>query len=182
MPLVSLERASFCMSLYDSAFTAHYQAYYQNVVRWIYGLIPQHETAEDLAQWVFLSAWRAYTPEKAAYIWPWLRAIARNRVIDWYRKHGDELLIELEAEEVQQLIAPLPPEEYYTIQESVEEILAKLTPKQRSLLMLLKSRYSLMECAEILGISYASVRDRIDGIRKKLGVPPLRTKRPVLTK
>ena len=76
------------------AFGLLHDRFQPEILRYLTHQIRNPETAEDLAQQVFLKAWQAIpryeqrgTPFKA-----WLYRMARNQVIDQYREHRKVLV------------------------------------------------------------------------------------------
>jgi len=70
----------------ERAFGELYKIYAPMVHGIILARVP-HEEADDIAQEVFLAAYRNLkTLREAAAIGPWLGSIARNRVVEFYRR------------------------------------------------------------------------------------------------
>jgi RNA polymerase sigma-70 factor (ECF subfamily) len=115
----------------EKAFTELYDCYYDRVYRHVWYRVGSSQDAEDLAQQVFLQAWRAlgrYRQTGTPFI-AWLLTIAHNTVVSFYRRRrnarsldeeswdwpSDEQLemdaeVRLEHERVRQLIGRLKPE------------------------------------------------------------------------
>jgi len=74
--------------LNPDAFSQLYERYVSPIFRYIYIQIGHYEDAEDLTQSVFLKVWNALPRFKHQGIemTPWLYTIARNTVIDYWRK------------------------------------------------------------------------------------------------
>jgi len=65
--------------------------YWGRVYRWLSGMVQPAQTAEDLAQEVFLKCWRALPGfQTGADLKPWLFRIARNCLIDHLRASRPE--------------------------------------------------------------------------------------------
>jgi len=70
------------------AFTRLFDRYYDRIYRHIYYRVGRVEDAEDLAQQVFLQAWRAlgrYRQTDSPFV-AWLFTIAHNNVVSFYRR------------------------------------------------------------------------------------------------
>jgi RNA polymerase sigma-70 factor (ECF subfamily) len=124
------------------------------------------ELAEDIAQEVFIKVYRFcayYNPEQAFETW--LKAIARNTILDWHRKQKSSRL-ELgsdEAFEVDSVPCKRPDAEKLLVFRSRKEVLKpslrKLTGLQRRVLFQRVVRnLSYDEIARKLGLSVSSVK------------------------
>lgn len=72
----------------EGAWTALQQEYFRRIYFYVKRYVTDHQTAEDLTQDVFLGALRGIGGFDPAYtLEQFLFGIARNRVIDHYRKH-----------------------------------------------------------------------------------------------
>lgn len=84
-----------------AAFELLYQRYAEPIYRYVFFRVrQQREDAEDLVQQVFMNAWQGlkrYRSQRAGFR-TWLYRIARNAVIDYYRRsrvhiHLDKVII-----------------------------------------------------------------------------------------
>ena len=73
------------------AFSHLYERYLTPIFRFIYFRVKRREDVEDLTQTVFMKAWNALPDfqERGSPFSSWLYAIARNAVIDHWRKKED---------------------------------------------------------------------------------------------
>lgn len=77
----------------EAAWSALQEDYYRRIYFYVKRYVGDHQTAEDLTQDVFLGAVRGIAGFDPAYtIEQFLFGIAKNRVIDQYRKHKVALL------------------------------------------------------------------------------------------
>ncbi|UCE88038.1 MAG: sigma-70 family RNA polymerase sigma factor [Deltaproteobacteria bacterium] len=141
--------------------------------------IRDEATAEDVAQNVLLSLHRArhtYRPERP--FGPWLRAIARNAVVDWGRRHTRraerELL--LPRDEAWPDLAE-PPAHGRALPPAVEQALADLPPAQREAVELLQLQgLSVAEAALRAGVTPGALKVRAHrgyrALRERLGGKP----------
>ena len=135
---------------------------------------------EDVVQNVLLSLHRArHTYRSERPFGPWLRAIARNAVIDWGRRHTPraqrEFLL-LREEEVPDHAAPSP--EGQTLSPALEQALGELPEAQREAVRLLQVEgLSVAEAALRAGVTpgalmvrahrgYRALRERLGQERK----------------
>lgn len=58
------------------------------VIRYVSFLLRGNEDAKDIAQEVFLKAWQQFDPKMKGSFRPWIMTIARNLVIDRFRRRG----------------------------------------------------------------------------------------------
>jgi RNA polymerase sigma-70 factor (ECF subfamily) len=74
------------------AYLSLYDQYITPIYRFVYFRVPSKERAEDLTSTVFLKAWKyraRFTPKHGGTYQSWLYTIARNTIIDSYRKEKD---------------------------------------------------------------------------------------------
>ena len=132
------------------------------------------EDAEELAQDVFLKAYRSLPRFNGRSSFPtWLFRIAYNTAVSETRRRKREWACIDE-----QRLASLPDSETDRLdrqQETQENIAAlnraveQLEPEERALVSLFYyEEYSVGECAGIMGISESNVKVRLHRIRKKL--------------
>ena len=77
----------------DAAWSGLQEAYYRRIYFYVKRYVSDHQTAEDLTQDVFLGALRGIAGFDAMFtLDQFLFGIAKNRVIDHYRKHKLTLL------------------------------------------------------------------------------------------
>lgn len=71
----------------EPAFSEIYNSFITPIYRFVYFRVGSKEEAEDLTQTVFLRAWKALDKfDETTYFSPWLYTIARNAVIDFWKK------------------------------------------------------------------------------------------------
>ncbi|MCL5775342.1 MAG: RNA polymerase sigma factor [Patescibacteria group bacterium] len=143
-----------------SAFGELYDAYFEKLYSFIYYRTHHRQTAEDVVGQAFLRAWEkigSYNPQKARFS-TWLFQIARNLLVDHYRKTAPTQNIEsawdigsdagLEADaETALLIGKIKPH------------LDKLSPQQKQvLIMRIWEDLPYSEIAQILGTSEAACK------------------------
>jgi RNA polymerase sigma-70 factor (ECF subfamily) len=167
--------------------TAAYEALLKELLPYVRALVHRRlfhsEIVEDVVQNVFLSLHRArHTYRSERPFGPWLRAIARNAVIDQLRSRGRRPQeLSLEAEGVAEPVAdeqsspaaglePLSPE--------LAVALAELPPSQRQAVELLHLEgLSVAEAAAEVGVSRGALKVRAHrgykALRARLGRAPL---------
>jgi len=71
----------------DSFFDELYEKYHHDVFQFLFYLVKNRETAEDLVQEVYIRVLKSYSTFKGnSSEKTWLFSIARNVAIDWFRK------------------------------------------------------------------------------------------------
>ena len=108
-------------------FQALLQDYFPRVYNYLYRFVRRTETAEDLTQESFLKAWQARNTYNPKQSWPtWLYRIARNTMIDSFRKKREVLDNAIEKREI---VTAQNPESELAAKEKqaqMEKALAKL--------------------------------------------------------
>ncbi len=135
------------------------------------------EGAEDIAQQVFVRAWRSaarYRPE--AKFTTWLLTIARNLVFNEIKRRGRVVWAAMESEEgiTREIADPgtrdgLDSLAEQEVGEAISKAIARLPEMQRMALVL--RRYEEMpyeEIAEVLGTSLSAVKSLIFRAREEL--------------
>lgn len=140
---------------------------YDDHIWHVYGFfgyrLGSREDAEDLTQLTFeraLRAWDRFDPERAS-AGTWLLAIARNLLIDHYRRDGSRTPEPLDSEH-EPGVAPEaePPREPGAgISPELEAALAELRPRDREIVALrFGGDLTGPEIAEVTGLSLANVQ------------------------
>lgn len=151
------------------AFGQIYSLFFQRIYRFIYYSVHNQQLAEDITQDTFLRAWRAlasFSTSRGSFQ-AFLFAIARNLVIDWYRKKKE---ISLEAVADPSYLEHV--DEKITQDEEKQQlnrVLDKLKFDQRQIITL---RYfeelSFFEIGKVVHLSEGAVRVRLHRILKQL--------------
>lgn len=144
------------------AFGELYATFFVPLYRYIYFRVSEKEDANDLAQDVFLKAYASfqnYVPSHESPL-PYFYTIARNSIIDYYRKKKVPTL----EDEVMQAIPDTTPsvEDEAMMHEDfalIERQLSQLSPDQQDALILkyLNGRTNT-EIAKMMGKSEAAIR------------------------
>jgi len=143
--------------------------------------------AEDILQDVFFQLWQGYdTIESIEKITSWMFRVARNKIIDRYRKNKPDSFSKIEGayadDEAPMLLADIigdkssSPDDVYTrelIWESIEEVLAELPKSQRQVFVWHELEdLSFREMSEKTGESINTLLSRkryaVNYLRKRL--------------
>lgn len=158
-------------AVYDSSsFTTLYRKYVTKVYRYIFSRVQNHNEAEDLTSQVFMTVLQKlkYFGGKENFN-AWLFTIARNKVIDNYRKQPkwvslDEALI-VQGQDGDPLIHLTQKETY----DQLGMFLKDLKPDQQEMLQLrFAAELSYAEIGKVIGKREAAVKMSIHRLLQKL--------------
>lgn len=162
------------------AFEKLIEEYQNRVFSYCYRLTGNYENAQDLAQEVFIQAYRSLNSfRREADFGTWLRRITLNKWINSQRKNAiatvslNEPIAASDGEYVREIAAseegPVEKIERQEFLELVERALGRLSLEFRQVLVLRDmEEYSYEEIANILGCSPGTVKSRISRGRKYL--------------
>lgn len=147
------------------SFEIVYEKYFSDIYNFIYGQILHRERAEDLVSDVFVKAmtnYERFDPSRAS-VRTWLTNIARNTLIDDYRKNSIRKSVSLDDED--NYTEPSYEDEYKVLKEDDERevyrILSLLSESERELAgMIYFQDMKNNEIGEILGINAKAVSER----------------------
>ena len=147
------------------SFEIVYEKYFSDISNFIYGQILHRERAEDLVSDVFVKAmtnYERFDPSRAS-VRTWLTNIARNTLIDDYRKNSIRKSVSLDDED--NYTEPSYEDEYKVLKEDDERevyrILSLLSESERELAgMIYFQNMKNNEIGEILGINAKAVSER----------------------
>lgn len=158
-------------------FEQFYELHSDSIFKYIFFLVGNKETAEDLTQETFYRGYKQFDQlQEQAAIQTWLRKIARNLVYDYFRRKRIIQFIPFISKYDQRDEQLLPSE----IIEKGEEIvllysaLSKLKLEYKEVIILRKIEgLSIKESALLLGWSEAKVKNNtiraIQALKKKMG-------------
>ncbi len=142
-----------------------YEKHFSEIYNYVYSQLLHREKAEDLVSEVFIKAMLHYDSYDPTRTTPrtWLTRIARNTLIDEYRKTANKKFISLDDEENE--VEPSYEDEYDIFRQEEEKevyrIMSLLTPSERELLgMIYFEEMSNPEIGEVLGINAKAVSER----------------------
>jgi len=147
------------------SFSVVFEDQYSGIYNYVYARLLHRERTEDLVSDIFLKAmthYDSYDPAKAS-VKTWLTNIARNTLIDEYRRGGRARVFSLDADT--EYVEPSAEDEYPILQDPVnreaQSILQKLTDAERELVSMIYFQHmSNPEIGEILGINAKAVSER----------------------
>jgi RNA polymerase sigma-70 factor (ECF subfamily) len=149
----------------EAAFSYLYEYYLSPIYRFVFFRVKSHQEAEDLAQTVFVKAWNnlgSYQKQPGASFGSWLYAIARNSVIDFWKKKKDisldqSLIDVLNKKEVSQSENEhLERKEKWQILQKALEILS--IEQQEVMILKLINGLSNREISQMVGKNEAAIR------------------------
>ena len=147
------------------SFEIVYEKYFSDIYNFIYGQILHRERAEDLVSDIFIKAmtnYERFDPSRSS-VRTWLTNIARNTLIDDYRKNSIRKNVSLDDED--NYTEPSYEDEYTVLKEDDERevyrILSLLSETERELAgMIYFQNMKNNEIGEILGINAKAVSER----------------------
>jgi RNA polymerase sigma-70 factor, ECF subfamily len=163
------------------AFGPLVQKYQQRVFSLVYHLVRRRDEVEDLAQEIFIKAFRAIRSYnfQSSFV-TWLSRIATNHCYDFLRHErasrvsfywqmGEESQQELEANAQSQPEGALDHEEQLALKDLVDKLLERAPENDRKILLLKELQdYSVDEIAEILDLKPTTVKVRLHRARKRM--------------
>lgn len=162
------------------AFAQLYFRYAGQIYRYVWLRVSNQADAEDLTSGVFLNAWRSigkFSPKHDSSFVAWLFKLARNALIDRYRRERDEVSLDtIETIHLNESFAN--PDTYLESQLTIvalREALDALTSEQRDVVLLrFVEGLSAREVGDILGKNEGTVRGiqfrAIQSMRRALNV------------
>lgn len=158
-----------------TAFGPLYDAYLEDIFRFVSYRVPKKETAEDITSQIFLKALErcaSYNPKKGSFR-TWLYQITRNCIIDFYRQNTmheniEDVVISDNEKSKQQI-------ETNILYSDVQNYLQKLSLEVQEIIVLrIWEGLSYAEISEILGKSEASCKMSFSrGLKELRGLMPL---------
>jgi RNA polymerase sigma-70 factor (ECF subfamily) len=147
------------------AFVKAYDIYVDDIYRFIYFKVSQKEEAEDITSQVFLKVWNFIQDSKLGEynsLKPLLYQVARNAVIDYYRKKQNDISLDAGAKNFDIVDEKQNPAKAMNIDLDmglVTEALNKLKDEYKEVLVLkYLNELETKEIAKILNKSRANVR------------------------
>lgn len=146
------------------AFAEIYNRYGEAIYRYLYGHVPLEQDAEDMTADVFLNLWRTlpqYQENKQVPFYVFLYRIARNRLVDYFRRQKTRAGEIDTADAGEETAAPRSTSLMIAGMDvtDLHRYLLKLPPDYRTVLILrFLNDLSYEETAEVMGKSYGAVR------------------------
>lgn len=142
------------------------------ILKFVYNIIKNKETAEDITQEVFITLYnKLYMYKKDYKFSNWIFQIAKNKCIDYMRKY--KRVYESNIEDMRDLASkeagPEQSIEFKETKENLEKYINSLEEMDRQIVILryAKENLTFSDIAEILNISESSVKRRYYKAREK---------------
>ncbi|TVR72054.1 MAG: RNA polymerase sigma factor [Sphaerobacteraceae bacterium] len=149
-----------------TSFETIVQEYEAPIGRYLYSLVGDFELSQDLSQDTFISAYKAYDPQKIHNLSAWLYRIATNKAMSHFRRKKILSWVALDKLiDVGRDPSVESHGEWVATSHSVQQALNQLEPDQRACLLLKASGFSHDEIAEQLGCSPGAARTRLSRAR-----------------
>src|SRR5215208_3847979 len=146
----------------DRAFEGLYERYQRRIHAYVYGMVKDHQRAEDVTQEVFVSALRRIRQtERPIAFKPWVYEIAKNACIDAFRRSRRAEEVSYDAED------GLAPNDYGKLVGSgpspVEAVAAKedIDHLRGAFGGLSDMHHEILVMRELEGLSYREIGDRL---------------------
>lgn len=153
-----------------NAFSLLIERYLKQIYNFIYRLVGDPHTAEDLSQEVFLKVWKNISRfDQNRSFKTWLFTIAKNTAYDFLKKKKSLPFSYFEREETRNKIYEMPDNalspakvsENSDLARNIEGKLKKIPPYYRTILLLhYKNDFSLIEIANILQKPYNTIKSQ----------------------
>jgi RNA polymerase sigma factor (sigma-70 family) len=146
----------------ERAFEALYQRYHRRIHAYAFGMVKDHQRAEDVTQEVFVSALRRMrATERPIAFKPWVYEIAKNACIDQFRrsKRAEEVSYNaddgLAPSDYGRLVSPEPvPEKALDCKQQLEQLCGAFGG-------LSDAHHEILVLRELEGLSYREIGDRM---------------------
>jgi RNA polymerase sigma factor (sigma-70 family) len=164
----------------DRAFEALYEGYHRRIHAYVFGMVKDHQRAEDVTQEVFVSALRRMrATERPIAFKPWVYEIAKNACIDQFRRSKRAEEISFDADEglapsdYGRLVSPEPvPEIALAAKQQLEQMVGAfggLSEAHHQILVLRELEgLSYREIGEKMGMSRPAVESTLFRARRRL--------------
>jgi RNA polymerase sigma-70 factor (ECF subfamily) len=170
------------------AFGALFELYFERVYRYVRLKVAEPAEAEDVTMTVFSNAWRAvdhFSPQSESAFLAWLFRLARNALVDQYRRRREVARLEGINESELPVDLQFSPESTLEWQSTVDDLrqaLDTLTEEQRSVVYFrFVEGLSAREVGQILGKQEGTVRGMqfraVEALRRVLSRPKARRHR-----
>src|ERR671917_1586106 len=146
----------------DRAFETLYERYQRRIHAYVFGMVKDHQRAEDVTQEVFVSALRRMrATERPIAFKPWVYEIAKNACIDQFRRSKRAEEVSFDADE------GLAPSDYGRLVSSAPVPDVAVAAKQQLDHMvgafggLSEAHHQILVLRELEGLSYREIGDRM---------------------
>src|SRR5918993_1928165 len=145
----------------DRAFEALYERYLRRIHAYVFGMVKDHQRAEDVTQEVFVSALRRMrATERPIAFKPWIYEIAKNACIDQFRRSKRAEEISFDADEglapsdYGRLVSPEPvPDAALVAKQQLEQVVGAFGG-------LSDAHHEILVLRELEGLSYREMGER----------------------
>lgn len=154
------DRVAVARALIDAnAFAVLYRTYVGDVYRYCFRRLENREAAEDVTSQIFMQAYSALPTLGDKPFRPWLFAIARNAVIDSYRRRPPNAApLESLHERADGAVSPEDLAVDHDSTEAIRQLFQQLSERDRQIVELRLAGLTGLEIAEAMHCSHAVVR------------------------
>ena len=141
---------------------------YARLDRYVRNRVSNSADAEDVLQDVFVKVLGGKGPNEAAKLLPWVFAVARNRIIDFYRERHRQRQ-RTDADRAGGGVGSANDEHPVDLQEAVAALMRLLSEQDQHALRAVDLKgMSQRDYADSLGLDYTTAKSRIQRARKRL--------------
>lgn len=141
-----------------AAFDQLYERYHADISHFVRSRVTDIHQAEDIVSQIFLQALRGLPSYRSGSFRGWLYRIARNVIVDSYRRRPQVASGDVMAGCATPDSGPLDVVEAREARDELQRIISKLTRLQQAIIQLRLDGYSGQEIADRLGISLSAVK------------------------
>lgn len=173
-----LELLQRCLAGENSAWEGLLKVYTRKIYNLCYRFTGRAEEAEDLTQEVFIKIFQTLRSFDAAQgsFSTWLHRVARNHLVDHYRRTKADRLTDSIEDDVETVaakpspgIGPVASLEARELKEQLQRALDRLSPDLREAVVLRDLQdLDYLEVAQVLGVPQGTVKSRINRGRLEL--------------
>src|SRR5687767_8592438 len=146
----------------DRAFELLYERYHRRIHAYVFGMVKDHQRAEDVTQEVFVSALRRMrATERPIAFKPWVYEIAKNACIDQFRRSRRAEEVSFDADEglapsdYGRLVSPEPvPDAAFAAKQQLDHMVGAFGG-------LSEAHHQILVLRELEGLSYREIGERL---------------------
>ena len=138
---------------------------YATLGRYVRSRVSHPADAEDVLQDIFVKLLASDGPSETSRLLPWVFAVARNRIIDFYRERDRQPVVLDRAPEAR---SEVPDEVLVDLRGALKVLIEQLSEHDQDVLRAVDlNGMSQKEYADALGLNYVTAKSRIQRTRKR---------------
>lgn len=145
-----------------------FEAYVDDLYRYLFSLSKNHHTAEDLVQETFYRAYLQLSEDSIIQIKPWLFKVAYHAYIDFIRKHKQLVITDMIHNQISMKTPEINLIEKESFSALMNDIHSLKETEMHALVLCDLHQLSLKEAAEILELNLNTLKSHLSRGRKKV--------------